>query len=137
MYKLLYKLKNNKDMQLSVLLIVFYLSEAFTKITYYFHAEFHNYSAIIKGIFIPFALYFAIVNFNKKRKSILLFLIFMSLIFLIGQYTFGTNGFNTNFFQNLIYSTRYVFVFILILFFIDYHFNFKSKKHLMVYEKIV
>ena len=120
-----------------MLLIVFYLSDAFTKITYYFHAEFHNYSAIIKGSFILFTLCFAFVNFNKKRKSILFFLISMSLIFLIGQYTFDTKGFNSNFFQNLIYSTRYVFVFILIFFFIDYPFKFKPKIHLMVYEKIV
>lgn len=127
----------NKSFQLSLLLIVFYLSEAFTKIAYYFHAGFHNYSALIKGGFILLSIYFALVNLNKKRKSIFLFLIIMSIIFLIGQYTFSTNGLNSNFFKNLIYSSRYIFVYFLILFFIDYPFKFKSKMHLMVYEKIV
>lgn len=127
----------DKSFQLALVLIIFYLSEAFTKIAYYFHAEFHNYSALIKGGFILVSLYFALVNFNKKRKSIFIFLIVMSIIFLIGQYTFGTNGLNSNFFKNLIYSSRYLFVFILILFFIDYPFKFKSKMHLKVYEKIV
>ncbi len=128
---------NNKSFQLSLLLIVFYLSEAFTKIAYYFQAEFHNYSALIKGGFMIFSLCFALVNLTKKRKTILIFLILMSIFFLIGQYTFSTNGFDSNFFKNLIYSSRYVFVFVLILFFIEYPFNFKSKIHLMVYEKIV
>ena len=127
----------DKSFQLSLVLIFFYLSEAFTKIASYFHADFHNYSALIKGGFVLISLCFALFNFNKKRKSILIFLLIMSIIFLIGQYTFSTNGFNSNFFKNLIYSSRYIFVFILILFFIDYPFKFKSKMHLMVYEKIV
>ena len=127
----------NKSFQLSLVLIAFYLSEACTKIAYYFHADFHNYSALIKGGFILLSIYFALFNFNKKRKSIIIFLSIMSIIFLIGQYSFGTNGFNSNFFKNLIYSSRYIFVFIIILFFIDYPFKFKSKMHLMVYEKIV
>ncbi len=130
-------LQQNKDLQLSFLLVVFYLSEAITKIAAFYKASFYNYSALIKGIFILFVILFTAINFNKKRKTLSVFLILMSIFFIIGQYVFNQNTLDSSFLINLIFFSRYIFVFVIVLYFIDYPFKFKSNKHLIVYEKIV
>jgi len=134
---MLKKLATEKSLQITLVLVLFFLSEAVTKLAYHAGLPFHNYSALVKGIFIVFTVIFAFLNFTKKSKQLLLFLIGMSLFFIVGQYTFNNNQFGIHFFGNLIFFSRYVFVFIISLFFIK---GFKAPPDSLffkVYEKIV
>ncbi len=137
MTTVLKKLATEKSLQITLVLVLFFLSEAVTKIAYHAGLSFHNYSALIKGAFIVFAVVFAIFNLTKNRKQLLLFLIGMSVFFIVGQYTFNNNQFGLHFLDNLIFFSRYVLVFIISLVFIK---GFKAPSNSLffeVYEKII
>lgn len=130
-------MKNDKAVQLAFVLALFFLSEAVTTISHHFKADFHNYSALIKGGFILVALLYSLYSLKTFRKHILLFLTGMSLVFVVGQYTFNNLTFGEHFLDNTIYFGRYIFVFILVLIFVNKRKLETNKAVFSVYEKIV
>jgi len=120
-----------------MLLFVFYLSESITKIFYLSEASFYNYSALVKGAFIVFSLVYSFRYLTKEKVRLVYFLIIFGLIFLIGQFFFNSFSFGVHFYENLVYFSRYLFIFIILLYFSDYQFLDENPIHLKVYEAIV
>jgi len=121
---------------LIAMLVCFYASEAGTKLAFRFDLGFHNYSALIKGVFAVLILIYSLLVWDSTVKKTTTFLVVIFAVFLLGQYAFSGWAFGENFFKNCIYFSRYVFVFILSMFI------FKSRstmtnKLFYVYEKIV
>lgn len=122
MRDLLLKIQSKPAYQIALLLSLFYLSEITTKLTYSFGASFHNYSAVVKGFFMFICIVYSLYKLTKRRQKILKVVLFLSIIFFIGQYFFN-DGIGQNFFKNCIFFSRYIFIFILLLFF-----DFSTKK---------
>lgn len=137
MVKALNMLKKDKAVQLAFVLALFFLSEAVTTIAYRFKADFYNYSALIKGGFIIVALVYSLYSLNTFRKQLLLFLTGMTFAFFVGQYTFNDLTLGEHILKNTIYFGRYVFVFILVLVFVEKRMLVTNKAVYTVYEKIV
>lgn len=135
--KYLLSIKNDLDLQLAGLLVIFYISEGLTKYFILTGATFHNYSALVKGIFSLFVVIFAVLNTTRKRKSLLFFFIAFILIFLIGQYKFNLQTLGTYITQNIKFAVRYLFVFIILLYFTKLPYKFGKGTYFKVYEKIV
>jgi len=127
----------NKDRQLAVVLVLFYLSEAITKITYDLHSSFHNYSALIKGAFCVFAICYALDNLTLFRKKIFLFLIGLSVCFVFGQYVFNDYTFGKDFPMNFVFFVRYMFVFVILLFLSENFRKMDKKYTYSVFEKVI
>lgn len=118
------------------MLVCFFASEAITKIAYKLDFGFHNYSALIKGLFAAAILAYSVITWNsfvKKRAS---FLIPLGIIFLVGQITFNNLSLGPDFFKNIVFFSRYIFIFILALFFFRTT-NKLDNSVFNVYEKIV
>ncbi len=138
--KYLSSIKNNIDVQLAIVLIVFYISEALTKIGLFHEYDFHNYSALVKGGFSFIVIVYSVFRFTRKTRKthrILIFMLTMGVIFGIGQYFFNEHTFGENIFQNTKFFFRYLFVFIILLYFSELPYKFGKGIYLIVFEKIV
>jgi len=126
-----------KQQQLICILVLFFLSEAVTRVAFFHWASFHNYSALIKGVFMLAAIIYSVFNLTTRRKLLLLFMCAVSIIFVIGQFLFNDLTFGDNFYGNLVFLGRYLFVFSICLVYY-YEFTPKTKiKLYQVYEAIV
>lgn len=83
------------------------------------------------------AIAYAFTFLNTYRKKLLLFLCVMAFGFMIGQYTFQYNALNDRILDNLVYFSRYMLVFTLLLVFVEEKRLTSNKWVFFVYEKIV
>ncbi|PKA82916.1 hypothetical protein ATE92_1057 [Ulvibacter sp. MAR_2010_11] len=104
----------SKNNYLPLLVILFYLSEACTKVLKKLHFPFYNVSGAIKASFIVLAIIFCLYAFSAYRKSILKFLIILGLIFIVGQLSFNQWNFDASYlFSNSIFFGRYILIFVI------------------------
>ena len=131
-------INNNKPMMLVILLLLFFISEAFTTIAFkLFKLDFHNYSALIKGGFMGLAIVYGFLALNTYRKHLMLFLCLMSIFFIIGNYAFQSYVFGEKIAHNMVYFSRYMLVFTIVLVFVENKKLTTNKWVYFVFEKIV
>lgn len=118
-----------------IILVLFFFSEAGTTIAHHFRHSFHNYSLVIKAVFL-FVVVAQVLKRGSQHKKVLYFLTAMWFVFLIGQFSFNNYSFGQNFFANSVIFARYIFVFIVLLFLSDRR-NQLNPVFFTVYEKIV
>lgn len=118
-----------------VVLVIFFLSEAFTTIAFKSHWSFYNFSLIAKAIFLV-AIGIKVFTKGFPSRNILWFLLGMGLVFLIGQLSFNDFTPGENFYQNCIYFGRYLFVFFVFFFLMNKEEKFSSRLF-WVFEKLV
>lgn len=135
--KYLLNIKNNIDAQLSVVIILFFISEALTKISLYLDHDFHNYSALVKGGFSFLVIIYAFFRITDKRRRILFLMLIMGIMFGLGQYIFNDYSFGPNIFQNTKFFFRYLFVFTILLYFSELPYGYSKGIYLNVFEKII
>ena len=126
----------NKSNFLILTLVCFFLSEAATTIAFQFKNDFHNYSALVKGVFMIAFVIYSLFRLTEYRKKVLIFSGIISFIFFIGQFAFNKYAIDNHFFKNLIYFSRYIFIFVIGLVFMENNIEL-SKRFFGVYEKIV
>jgi len=119
---------------LPFVLVLFFASEALTKIAQWYKFSFYNISALVKLLFILVTFCLII---KKRKLRFLSFFGVMGVVFLLGQLIFNNWEFNTEVvFSNLIYFGRYIFVFFIISLFNPYQIKF-SKSVFKIYEIIL
>lgn len=126
-----------EPISLIVLLIFLFAGDVLVKLCVYAHLEFHNYSAITRGLFFLVSILMAFINPTPFRKKTLLFLGILTLLFFIGQYTFVPYGFEDHLFKNFIFLSRYLFVFSILLFYNGTYNIPINKSVLNVFEAII
>ena len=99
-----------EPISLIVLLIFLFAGDVLVKLCVYAHLEFHNYSAITRGLFFLVSILMAFINPTPFRKKTLLFLGILTLLFFIGQYTFVPYGFEDHLFKNFIFFSSVFFI---------------------------
>jgi hypothetical protein len=123
------------------LLVLFFLSEGLTKISYYNKFSFHNFSALVKGSFILGVVIYVSLCYKRiesKQKEIIKLLLILGVFFLIGQFTFNSDeSFYTSAYSNLVFFLRYVLIFVICVFLINIYKKKFSSQVFKVYEYIV
>ena len=102
---------------LVALLLIFFAGDVLVKLCVYAHLDFHNFSAITRGLFFLLSVLISFVSLTKFRKRMLLFLSILTLLFFVGQYTFLPIGLEEHLFKNFIFHSRYLFIFSILLFY--------------------
>ena len=102
---------------LVALLLIFFAGDVLVKLCVYAHFDFHNFSAITRGLFFLLSILISFVSLTKFRKRMLLFLSVLTLLFFVGQYTFLPIGLEEHLFKNFIFHSRYLFIFSILLFY--------------------
>ena len=102
---------------LVALLLIFFAGDVLVKLCVYAHFDFHNFSAITRGLFFLLSILISFVSLTKFRKRMLLFLSILTLLFFVGQYTFLPIGLEEHLFKNFIFHSRYLFIFSILLFY--------------------
>ena len=102
---------------LAALLLIFFAADVLVKLCVYAHLDFHNFGALIRGLFFLLSLVISFLSPSRFRKNILLFIAALTLFFFVGQYTFTPNGFEDHLFKNFIFHSRYLFIFSILLFY--------------------
>lgn len=102
---------------LVALLLIFFAGDVLVKLCVYAHFDFHNFSAITRGLFFLLSVLISFVSLTKFRKRMLLFLSVLTLLFFVGQYTFLPIGLEEHLFKNFIFHSRYLFIFSILLFY--------------------
>lgn len=99
-----------------ILLVLFFISELATTVSYYLRFPFYNYSQVIKAGFIGFIGFLLLKN-RFKPYFLSVFIGGMALIFLVGQWAFNDFEFGSHLFENSLHFGRFVFVFFIVLLF--------------------
>ena len=102
---------------LAALLLIFFAADVLVKLCVYAHLDFHNFGALIRGLFFLLSLVISFLSPSRFRKNILLFIAALTLFFFVGQYTFTPSGFEDHLFKNFIFHSRYLFIFSILLFY--------------------
>ena len=102
---------------LAALLLIFFAADVLVKLCVYAHLDFHNFGALIRGLFFLLSLVISFLSPSRFRKNILLFIAALTLFFFVGQYTFSPSGFEDHLFKNFIFHSRYLFIFSIVLFY--------------------
>lgn len=102
---------------LAALLLIFFAADILVKLCVYAHLDFHNFGALIRGLFFLLSLVISFLSPSRFRKNILLFIAALTLFFFVGQYTFTPSGFEDHLFKNFIFHSRYLFIFSILLFY--------------------
>ncbi len=127
----------SKDAFIQIVLIAFFISEALTKIGQFYKLEFYNFSALAKGSFCVFAIFYSLRHLTPQRRKILLFLLILTVFFLLGQLSFQKEFSPNLIYENFIFFSRYVFIFILSLLFSKDFFKSINSKYASIFEKII
>lgn len=122
---------------LVALLLIFFVGDAMVKSCYYAHCDFHNFSAITRGLFFALSLFVSLFYLTDFRKKTLLFISILALFFFLGQYAFSPKGFEDHLLDNLIYFSRYLFIFSILLFYNGLRTIPLRKKALNTFEWII
>lgn len=101
-------------------LIFFYASDAGNKILQYYaytnaeaHQEQKSISIYVRALFEIFFLIISIVFINRKRLNLLILLIFLFIVFIVGQVTYYLNSsFEFNIGENILIFNKYIFIFL-------------------------
>lgn len=125
---------------LAILLPLFYMAEASTKVLKYYNFEFINISAVVKILFICISTYIIITERNRK---LIVFLIIILLIFFLGQFSYNDWRIDVDtLFSNSVYLGRFLFVFFIIAIFDSYkqsfsHTTFKMLEMILILNSLL
>ena len=117
--------------------IIFYFSDGIGKILFRTGADFHRYSAIIKGFFELLILLYSIATLNKPKLNTLIVVISLVSFFLIGQFFLYLKFTNLDFFENFNSLFKYLFPLILSMLIVDILNKGKSLGRFFKYYKKV